>query len=326
MPGRRSRSPSPDRHHRRSKRRDDYNDDDDDHKVKETKTVESLESVGAKEISDEDYFLKAAEFRLWLREEKRKYIDEMTGDSARKYFKKFVKRWNGCTLPAQYYKPQASTAQPSSSQTAYKWSFATNRSKVNKDELARMREDVDRLTNSSSRGSGTSAPARPTVGPSLPPGARGRDVGPAFPSTMFSANHTDRQLALENKAENATRDRKHERKAAYERADDMVPRAGGREGKLEERRAANEENKKYRERDAASGFEVDENTLMGTGSSFGNAVAQREQMNARRQERRSNADADKRSMMSESMHAMKSKEDATMAMFKQMAQSRFGGQ
>lgn len=54
MPGRRSRSPSPDRHHRRSKRRDDYNDDD-DHKAKETKTIDSLESVGAKEISDEDY-------------------------------------------------------------------------------------------------------------------------------------------------------------------------------------------------------------------------------------------------------------------------------
>ncbi|KAJ9102419.1 hypothetical protein QFC21_002819 [Naganishia friedmannii] len=318
MPGRRSRSPSPDRNHRRSKRRDDYNDDD-DHKAKETKTVESLESVGAKEISDEDYFLKAAEFRIWLREEKRKYIDEMTGDSAR-----------NCTLPPQYYKPQASTAQPSSTQTAYKWSFATNRSKVDKDELARMREDVDRLTNGSPRGSGASAPARPTVGPSLPSGARGREVGrevgPAFPSTMFSANHTDRQLALERKAEDATRERKYERKAAYERADDMVPRAGGREGKMEERRAVNEENKKFRERDAASGFEVDENTLMGTGSSFGNAVAQREQMNARRQERRSNADADKRSMMSESMHAMKSKEDATMAMFKQMAQSRFGGQ
>lgn len=134
-----------------------------------------------------------------------------------------------------------------------------------------MREDVDRLTNGSSRGSGASAPARPTVGPSLPPGMRGGDVGPAFPSTMFSANHTDRQLALERKAEDASRERKYERKAAYERANDMVPRAGGREGKLEDRRAANEENRKYRERDAASGFEVDESTLMGTGSSFSNA-------------------------------------------------------
>jgi hypothetical protein len=133
-----------------------------------------------------------------------------------------------------------------------------------------MREDVDRLTNGASRGSAP-APTRPTVGPSLPPGARGRDIGPAFPSTMFSANHTDRQLALERKAEDTTRERKYERKAAYERADDMVPRAGGREGKLDERRAVNEENKKYRERDAASGFEVDESTLMGTGSSFGNA-------------------------------------------------------
>lgn len=204
-----------------------------------------------------------------------------------RYFKKFVKvgatvhrfhfrsyiltldaqRWNACTLPAQYYKPQTSTAQPSSTQTAYKWSFASNRSKVDKDELARLRQDVDRMTNGSARDSGPSAPSRPTVGPSLPPGV-GRDVGPAFPSTLFSANHTDRQLALEQRAEDAARARKAGRREAYERADDLVPKAGGREGKMDEKRAVNEENRQYRERDAASGFEVDDSTLMGSGGSF----------------------------------------------------------
>ncbi|KAI5451377.1 hypothetical protein NCC49_001686 [Naganishia albida] len=322
MPGRRSRSPTPDRSHRRSKRRDEY-DDEDDKRGKEKKTVDSLRDVGVKEISEDDYFLKAAEFRSWLREEKGKYIDELSGDSARKYFKKFAKRWNACTLLPQYYKTQTSTAQSASTQTAYKWSFASNRSKVDKDELARMREEVDRMTNGSAKGAAPSSSSRPAVGPSLPPGM-GREVGPAFPSTMFSANHTDRQLALEQRAEDAARARKADRRAAYERADELVPRAGGREGKMEERRAANDENRKYRERDAASGFEVDEGTLMGTGNSFQAALAQRQQADARRQERRGQFQADKRSEMSERMQAMKSKEDATMAMFKQMAQSRFG--
>lgn len=130
-----------------------------------------------------------------------------------------------------------------------------------------MREEVDRMTNGPAKGAGPSTSSRPAVGPSLPPGMS-RDVGPAFPSTMFSANHTDRQLALEQRAEDAARARKTERKAAYEKADELVPRSGGREGKMEERRAANDENRKYRERDAASGFEVDEGTLMGTGNSF----------------------------------------------------------
>lgn len=177
------------------------------------------------------------------------------------------KRWNACTLPTQYYKTQTTTAQSASTQTAYKWSFASNRSKVDKDELARLREDVDRMTNGSAKSASSTAASRPAVGPSLPPGMT-REVGPAFPSTMFSANHTDRQLALEQKAEDASRARKTERKAAYEKADDLVPRSGGREGKMEERRAVNDENRKYRERDAASGFEVDEGTLMGTGNSF----------------------------------------------------------
>jgi hypothetical protein len=95
-----------------------------------------------------------------------------------------------------------------------------------------------------------------------------RDVGPAFPSTLFSANHTDRQLALEQRAEDAARAKKAGRREAYEKADELVPRAGGREGKMDEKRAVNEENRQYRERDAASGFEVDDNTLMGTGASF----------------------------------------------------------
>lgn len=59
---------------------------------------------------------------------------------------------------------------------------------------------------------------------------------------------------------------------------------------------------------------------------FDGSVAQREQAAARRQDRRGDREADKRNAMSERMQVMKSREDATMAMFKQMAQSRFGGQ
>lgn len=46
---------------------------------------------------------------------------------------------------------------------------------------------------------------------------------------------------------------------------------------------------------------------------------------ARRQNRRSQAQEDQRSAANERLTAMKSKEAATMEMFKQMAQARFGG-
>jgi hypothetical protein len=54
------------------------------------------------------------------------------------------------------------------------------------------------------------------------------------------------------------------------------------------------------------------------------SIARRDAAAARRQERRGQADADRRSAMSERFSEIKSKDAATMDMFKQMAKSRFG--
>jgi len=178
-----------------------------------------------------------------------------------RYFKKFVKRWNDLILPAQYYRPQTSTSVAASAQTGYKWSFANNRSKVDKTELERLRTDVDKMTN----GQGTSSSSKPTMGPSFP--AAARSIGPTMPMP-FSANHADRQLAHENRQEDMARERKAERNKAYGRADEMVPKSGGREGKMEERKATNAENRMYREKDMAAGLDLDEATIMGSGGEF----------------------------------------------------------
>lgn len=49
-------------------------------------------------INEDDYFEKANEFRLWLKESKRKYLDEISSKEARRYFKKFVGKWNDYEL------------------------------------------------------------------------------------------------------------------------------------------------------------------------------------------------------------------------------------
>jgi len=49
-------------------------------------------------ISEDEYYTKSTEFRLWLRRSKKKYFEEMTADDARRYFKKFVKAWNNFDL------------------------------------------------------------------------------------------------------------------------------------------------------------------------------------------------------------------------------------
>lgn len=45
-------------------------------------------------IDEDDYFEKSTEFRLWLKEYKHKYFDELSSKDARYYFKKFVRKWN----------------------------------------------------------------------------------------------------------------------------------------------------------------------------------------------------------------------------------------
>lgn len=164
-----------------------------------------------------------------------------------------------------------------------KWSFAERRSRVNSQELAAARADVDRLTHvKTSRPPSTLGRSvlptaasdddddddigpRPEPSRSMSPGPKVGTLGPTLPTV------SDRQLSREMAAEAARMDRlagrKAERKIALDRAEDLAPRQQGREGKVADKRAANEENKKMRDKDVA-GLEVDEGTLMGDGSSF----------------------------------------------------------
>lgn len=49
-------------------------------------------------ITEDDYFAKSAEFRLWLRQAKKKYFEDLSADEARRYFRKFVRAWNDFDL------------------------------------------------------------------------------------------------------------------------------------------------------------------------------------------------------------------------------------
>ncbi|KAK1397786.1 style cell-cycle inhibitor 1-A [Heracleum sosnowskyi] len=55
------------------------------------------------EITGDDYFLKNNEFSTWLKEEKSVFFSDLSADSARKMFSKFVEKWNKGKLASQYY-------------------------------------------------------------------------------------------------------------------------------------------------------------------------------------------------------------------------------
>ncbi|TYJ57827.1 hypothetical protein B9479_001437 [Cryptococcus floricola] len=329
--GHRTRSISPRRDHDRgdkhrsgnkedekSHRRDSYSRRDSDRRSRkrerrreatsssEEETLD-LKEMGVAEITESDDFLKYPEFKRWLRDDRGKYLDELPTESGQKYFRRFVRRWNDGALDIRYYKTSSSR---------YRTDDFGDHSSVH------SREGTEGAAFPSVRPDHRVTSVRPErrdavpVGPSLPSSLR--PLGPSIPSAA------DRQFAHE-----ASRDaRKLDRKAIYKdqarRADDEVPKSGGREGRIEERRAVNAENRLHREKDTTAGLEVDEKTLMGDSNSFAAALRRRDEAEARRREKKEYRNQDQRAAVSERLSERKTKEDATMEMFKQMAKQRFG--
>nr|XP_019009238.1 uncharacterized protein I206_05886 [Kwoniella pini CBS 10737]OCF48019.1 hypothetical protein I206_05886 [Kwoniella pini CBS 10737] len=256
-----------------------------------------LRDMGVKEIGEEDYFLKANEFKHWLKVEKAKYLDGMSSESAHKYFRKFVRRWNdGVLKPDQYHPPSRTKA---SENTGYKWSFAERGDTAS--NLSSIRADVQRSTH----GESSSKSKSNLIGPSS---SSSRNIGPSIPSA------SDRQYGIEIAKDIRKAERKSHLKDIYNKADELIPKSGGREGKIEERKAINDENRKFREKDITAGLEVDEGTLMGEGGSFAAALKAREQAESRRKERKDFAMQDRRAADSERLQERKAKENATMDM------------
>lgn len=268
---------------------------------------------GAEPITESDYFLKSSEFRVWLKDEKRKYFDELSGEKARKYFHKFVKEWNSGKLDKSLYAGIDPSKQSANLQTAYKWSFASKRTKAEDDALQAARADVGAATYrvgggepSSQSGDGRK---KRVQGPSLPPQA-------------------DRVLAREAAEEGAAAERDYQRKRdraeARERVEDMVgPREVGRERVLEKKRERREGDRAFRDR-GDEGLDVDEGTLLGGGDSFKAEIARRDAARARFQQKRETGREEKILASRERVSAIREKDKATMDMFVQMAKERYG--
>ncbi|PFH47346.1 hypothetical protein AMATHDRAFT_152283 [Amanita thiersii Skay4041] len=273
----------------------------------------------AKPIRESDYFLKSDEFRLWLREEKRKYFDELSGDKARSYFRKFVKAWNRGKLSKKYYQGIEPSSVTATTNTAYKWSFASKSSRADDAALRAAREQVSAATYGRNDviNEGPEEPSSAKYGAGAA-SSSSRVRGPAMP-TAADLVHA-RELEAEYQEEERKYKRKREKMEAKDRIEDMVgPREVGREGMLEKKRMKREQDKVFRER-GDDGFEADESTLMGGGDSFKDYVARRDSTKKRHETKTQERDM----AMRERANARREKEKATMDMFQQLAKQRFG--
>lgn len=76
------------------------------------------------QISEDDFFAKNPEYRVWLSEKEKKAFGDLSDADARSYFKKFVKKWNAGELKEKFYKGITYSELPTHARTTHTWGFA----------------------------------------------------------------------------------------------------------------------------------------------------------------------------------------------------------
>ncbi|RKP27983.1 hypothetical protein SYNPS1DRAFT_26392 [Syncephalis pseudoplumigaleata] len=284
-----------------------------------------LEKLGVDAITDKDYFSRSTEFRVWLREKKRIYFDDLKGSEARRYFGRFMRAWNGGKLDAKYYSGIRSSQLASSELTKYQWGFAKN---MNQDEVLAVRDTVDTATNSErvardlaqrTQGHRDTGHATGALG-----GTAGRRPHAGWRRWCMHES-ADRQVAEMDDEDRRRyerglrrKDTKSYRKAREADLEELAPKATGREAMIEKRRARSA----YLHREPSPDPELPEADLMGGGDSYQAHLRSLEESRQRRMQHRQNVQTQRTSEMSERVAAHQRKEDATMAMFRQMVEQR----
>ncbi|TKY88568.1 hypothetical protein EX895_002557 [Sporisorium graminicola] len=295
-----------------------------------------LARFGVRELTPDDYYIRSAEFKAWLSETKSKYLDEISSQDARRYFERFVRRWNEGRLDDDFYTGKIRGASVASgSGTRHRWGFATA-SAAEKEQLAMVRDTVDTLTNGDSRGAaeardaerrarhGRSMQSQSDAGPPLPtPPARdsGWTSRKSHAESQYDREHTQQ---LSRVAASETR-----RRARHDQADQdeaLHGRATGRERALEKKRQLNTDNRDFANRRLNDdGIELDDRELYDDDSPALKAGGSGERRMGKREQSRQERLEERRAEMQEKVSAMKEKDSKTMEMLRALAQERFGG-
>ncbi|PWN26207.1 hypothetical protein BDZ90DRAFT_261534 [Jaminaea rosea] len=302
-------------------------------------------SLGSSPISSSSYYSHSPEFRHWLvnvygPDKDRKHsssrrpreygLDSLSSKEAHRLFeRRFVRQWNAGKLHDDYYLGKITSASSSSSRH---WKFVSNRSSKDQDEVAAMRDVVDRMTNGTSRGAlemrkleaqrfGARAAPATAVASAAVPAQAPAVVAPSSSSRQHSDTQYEAEVSREASRRASQAQRKAERRDARERDEELNPRATGREANMERRRQRNAANRDFDEaRKGGGDVELPESTLMGGGSSFQDAMAARSRSTAKRDAKR----AEREEEMGQRRSEYRAKEDSTMEMFRAMARERFG--
>ncbi|SCV72942.1 BQ2448_6867 [Microbotryum intermedium] len=306
----RSRSPAPRRRHGEEEHDDDRSSGDN--------YPGPPEGVG--QLDESDFYLKSNELRLWLLEQKNKRFDTLRSDDARRYFRKFIKKWNRGLLPAKFYQGISSASLPTTVSSSHSWSFskATQREL---DDASYIRKSID----TGNKPLPSTSSSRSVVGPTM----LSTTWGPTMPPSRLDALRSSREIETNERERSKALEKVERKKAARDAREEAKDgRATGRERQLEKKREFGDIRREIKEGREPGMVEMNEEDLglvgPGGGGSFAAAVAARDQGRNKYQGKKISIREEKQAEMQDKLQAMRSKEDQTMALLKQMAAERFG--
>ncbi|ORY00679.1 hypothetical protein K493DRAFT_335248 [Basidiobolus meristosporus CBS 931.73] len=233
----------------------------------------------------------------------------MSSDKSRTYFKKFVKDWNKGKLSKKYYDGIRPSQVASSNGTRYKWSFAK---KMDQYELDTIRDSIDTATN-------VKFPTEVAHRAGLENGKDSmkrekRVIGPSMPSNSYDED-MDEEDRIRYERALRKKDQKHFSKSRDADLEELVPKETGREAMLEKRRA----NNAFHRRERSPDVELPDSELMG-GDDFHSRLAAEKRRHENRNARQQQIRAEKAALNQEKLMAYQAKENATIEMFRKMAE------
>lgn len=238
-------------------------------------------------LTSDDYYLRSAEFRLWLHNSRSLHLDELDSDRARLLFTEFCNEWNSRRLPAVYYKGVDSSALSGSVLTGHKWGFVGVMSEEDKLANASVRDTVDTATyhHTYQQEFTPAALTTTTASPTLTGPSNAAVTVAAVPAA--TAASSSRPFAALSKGER----RQHLRHMEAV-MDEVAPRETGREAMLLKRREKGEYSRRGEGGDGME--EMDDDVLMGGGGGASELVRLKER-DSQRREKRNTEQAAKRS-------------------------------
>ena len=205
--------------------------DDEKDERRSRKKAGRPEGVSKIDLDDEGQLKSVApQFKTWVMDRKGKEVDNLESKKRRKYMKKFVKAWNGGELSTELYSGACSIdSAPHVSLTSV--------------PTAPRQSDTTASLNGSSRLEAL--------------------IGPTSLSSLQYARDAALDEAERLKSFSRATARRERREAREGERDE---RATGRERLIEKRKEKNEGRRMYEKAKEDAGLEVDEGTLMGSGS------------------------------------------------------------